>query len=59
LKRRGFSAEALSALKRAYKILYREGHTLQEALAILDVEPTQEVAQLAAFLRRAERGIIR
>lgn len=59
LKRRGFSAEALAALKRAYKTLYREGHTLQEALAILDVEPTQEVAQLAAFLRRAERGIIR
>jgi UDP-N-acetylglucosamine acyltransferase len=59
LKRRGFSAEALAALKRAYKTLYRDGLTLQEALAILDVEPTQEVAQLAAFLRRAERGIIR
>ena len=59
LKRRGFSPETLATLKRAYKTLYREGLTLQEALARLDAEPAPEVAQLAAFLRRAERGIIR
>jgi UDP-N-acetylglucosamine acyltransferase len=59
LKRRGFSPETLATLKRAYKTLYREGLTLQEALGKLDAETAPEVAELAAFLRRAERGIIR
>jgi UDP-N-acetylglucosamine acyltransferase len=59
LKRRGASAETLATLKRAYKTLYREGLTLQEALAQLDAEPSAEVALLTAFLRKAERGIIR
>lgn len=59
LKRRGFSAEALATLKRAYKTIYRESLTLQEALAKLDQETAPEVAQLAAFLRSAGRGIIR
>lgn len=59
LKRRGFTPETLATLKRAYKTLYREGLTLQEALAKLDAATTPEIAQLTAFLRRAERGIIR
>lgn len=59
LKRRGFSAEALAALKRAYKTLYREGLTLQESLERLSSEPAPEVAVLVEFLRKAERGIIR
>ncbi len=59
LKRRGFSPETLAILKRAYKTIYRESLTLQEALAKLDQETTPEVAQLTAFLRSAERGIIR
>jgi len=59
LKRRGFTPETLATLKRAYKTLYREGLTLNEALTKLDAETTPEIAQLTAFLRRAERGIIR
>ncbi|MCA1978910.1 MAG: acyl-ACP--UDP-N-acetylglucosamine O-acyltransferase [Thiobacillus sp.] len=61
LKRRGFSAEALSALKRAYKVLYREGNTVAEAQAKLEPEATvyPEVKLLLEFLARAERGIIR
>jgi len=60
LKRRGFTKEALSALKRAYKALYREGLTLDEALKKLEADRAQpEVAQLIEFLGRAERGIIR
>ena len=59
LKRRGFTPETLVTLKRAYKTLYREGLTLQEALAKLDAAATPEIAQLTAFLRGAERGIIR
>lgn len=61
LKRRGFSAESLSALKRAYKILYREGNTVAEAQAKLEPEARAcaEVQLLMDFLVRAERGIIR
>ncbi len=61
LKRRGFSAESLAALKRAYKILYREGNTVAEAQARLEAEAAHhvEVRQLLDFLARAERGIIR
>jgi UDP-N-acetylglucosamine acyltransferase len=59
LKRRGFSAESLATLKRAYKTLYRESLTLQEALARLDAETAPEVVLLVSFLRQAERGIIR
>ncbi|HMM46641.1 MAG TPA: acyl-ACP--UDP-N-acetylglucosamine O-acyltransferase [Thiobacillaceae bacterium] len=61
LKRRGFSAESLAALKRAYKILYREGNTLAEAQARLapEAETHPEVRQLLEFLARAGRGIIR
>jgi UDP-N-acetylglucosamine acyltransferase len=61
LRRRGFSAESLVALKRAYKILYREGNTLAEAQAKLAPEAVNhaEVQLLLDFLARAERGIIR
>lgn len=59
LKRRGFTPEQLAVLKRAYKTLYRDGLTLQEALEQLDAVGTPEVVRLTEFLRRAERGIIR
>ncbi len=59
LKRRGFTPEQLATLKRAYKLLYRGGLTLQEALAQLDEMHAPEIELLTAFLRRAERGIIR
>jgi len=59
LKRRGFSPESLATLKRAYKILYRDGLTLQEALVQLDEMGGSEIDLLTGFLRRAERGIIR
>lgn len=61
LRRRGFSAEALAALKRAYKILYREGNTVAEAQAKLADEAAAhpEVQALLDFLARADRGIIR
>jgi len=61
LKRRGFSADLLSVLKRAYKILYREGNTVAETQAKLEPVAVAhpEVRQLLDFLARAERGIIR
>ncbi len=61
LKRRNFSLEILSVLKRAYKTLYREGNTLAEAQLKLeeDASAHPEIRQLLNFLASAERGIIR
>lgn len=61
LKRRGFSAQAIEALKQAYKLLYRSGLTLDRALTEIDALAARcpEVAELAAFVRASERGIIR
>lgn len=61
LKRRGFSAEAISGLKRAYKTVFRGGATVEEALAAL-AEQTDECPQvvpLMEFLKVPGRGIIR
>lgn len=61
LKRRGYSATQISQLRRAYKTLYREGRTLDEARVILSEMAAQypEVQPLVDFLKLAERGIIR
>ena len=61
LKRRGFSADAITAIKRAYKTLYKSSLTLEEARIQLSrqAEACAEVAPLAAFLQAATRGIVR
>ncbi|HKY02424.1 MAG TPA: acyl-ACP--UDP-N-acetylglucosamine O-acyltransferase [Burkholderiales bacterium] len=61
LKRRGFSEEAITALRRAYKSLYRSGLGLAEAIETLSVEYAHvpEVQVLTEFLRNAKRGIVR
>ena len=61
LKRRGFSAEALSALKRAYKMLYREGRQLdsaRQAIAELCAEHP-EVRPFSEFIHTPGRGLVR
>lgn len=61
LKRHGLSPQALSALKRAYRILFRVGLTLNEALERLKAEVDQvpEVVHLVSFIKASERGITR
>jgi UDP-N-acetylglucosamine acyltransferase len=61
LKRRGFSPEAIMNLKRAYKTLYRNGLTLEEAKQALRLqhENCQEIGILLDFLETSTRGIIR
>lgn len=61
LKRRGFTAEAIAGLKRAYKTLYRSGLTLEQAKAALSLEVRNcpEVQVLLDFLASSTRGIIR
>ena len=61
LKRRGFSPEAMLALKRAYRTLYKSGLMLEEARAKLieDAVAHPEVQPLVDFLAVSRRGIIR
>ncbi len=61
LKRRGFSAEAILQIKRAYKVLYRSGLRAEEAVEQLNemAKDTPEVQLLADFVANAPRGIIR
>ena len=61
LKRRGFTAEAIAGLKRAYRTLYKSGLTLADARAELErlAAETPEVRPLAAFLASSTRGILR
>ncbi len=61
LKRRGFSSEALMALKRAYRAIYKSGLTLEEAKAKLeaDVAKHPEYQLLLDFLAVSKRGIVR
>jgi len=59
LERNGVSEEAKDALRQAYKILFREGLTIPNALARIDQElpPLPEIQHLAQFVRTSERGI--
>ncbi|HUB31935.1 MAG TPA: acyl-ACP--UDP-N-acetylglucosamine O-acyltransferase [Bryobacteraceae bacterium] len=60
LKRAGFKASQVAALKKAYQLLYRSGLKLEDALARMEAEiPTPETRHLAEFIRRSERGICR
>ena len=61
LRRRGYSSEQISQIRRAYKALYREGKPLEEAKAVLAEMATDspEVQPMVDFLELAERGIIR
>ena len=59
LERNGVSAEVQSALKHAYKILFREGLTIPNALKKIEGELTMspELQHLVQFVRTSERGI--
>jgi UDP-N-acetylglucosamine acyltransferase len=61
LRRRGFSAADIAMVRRAYKTLYRQGLTLEEArTALADAAAaTPALAPLVAFLAETGRGIIR
>ena len=61
LKRHGFSQETLSSLKKAYRIIFRIGLTLNEAIERVkaEVEQVPEVNNLIQFIKSSERGITR
>jgi UDP-N-acetylglucosamine acyltransferase len=60
LKRAGFDAARIAAVKKAYAILYRSGLLLEEALARIDAEiDAPEARSITEFIRRSKRGICR
>ncbi len=60
LKRAGFPAAEIAAIKQAYKILYRSGLKLEPALARIEAEiPGEHAAHLVRFIRSSKRGICR
>lgn len=61
LKRHGFDAATVKALRQAYKIVYREGLVLKEALKRLEplAETSREVACFRDFIAVSRRGIAR
>ena len=61
LKRHNFSADAVSHLSKAYKIVYRKGLILNEALQKLEAlaDECPEVANFADFIKESKRGIVR
>lgn len=61
LKRRGFSADAITRIKRAYKTLYKSKLMLDEARQEIEAQARacSELELLAEFLKHSKRGIIR
>lgn len=66
LKRRGFTREAIHAVRDAYKLVYRSGLTLEEAKAALakeeasaSVDAAPHLRATREFLEQATRGIVR
>jgi UDP-N-acetylglucosamine acyltransferase len=59
LERNGVSDEAQAALRQAYKILFRDGLAMPNALARLESElpPLPEIQHLVQFVRTSERGV--
>lgn len=61
LSRRGFSSEAVRAIKKAYRLYYRSDLKQEEALQQIDAEygSFDEVKAFTDFIRGSERGIAR
>lgn len=61
LRRRGFTPEQIQQVRRAYKVLYRSGNTLEEARTELAkmARDSSEIQPLVDFLNSAEKSMIR
>jgi len=61
LKRQGFSQNSLAALKKTYRILFRIGLTLNEAIerVLAEVDQVPEVVNFINFIKNSERGVTR
>ena len=61
LKRRGYTPEQIQQVRRAYRVLYRSGKTLEEAQAelIAMAKDSSEVQPFVDFLNSTEKSMIR
>ena len=60
LRRAGLAPDAIAALKKAYRFLYRSGLKVEDALIRIEsAAPTPETLHLVRFVRSSERGICR
>jgi UDP-N-acetylglucosamine acyltransferase len=62
LKRANFSEETMKALKKAYRIIFRSGLTLEKAIKTVgedEISHTPEVQHLLHFIQHSKRGIAR
>lgn len=61
LRRNGFSQEAVKAIEKAYRVVYRERLILKDALERLETLPDSDgnIGKIARFIRESERGIVR
>jgi len=65
LKRRGFVAETITALRRAYKAVYKENRTIADACGVLEqmaasgADAAPHLRALRDFLQSSQRGIVR
>lgn len=60
LRRRGFSAEALRRLRRAYRTMYKSSNNLGDAIEEIEgwTDAGPEIRTLLEFVRTSERGIV-
>jgi len=61
LQRRGFSEQAIRAIKKAYKLVFRSGQRLEDALEVIarELGESPELKVFVDFLRQSQRGIAR
>jgi len=61
MKRQDFSKSVLNELKKAYRIVFRIGLTVQQAVEKVEaeVEPIPEVINFMNFIRNSSRGVTR
>jgi len=65
LRRRGFGAQRMAGIKQAYRVLYRQGLTLEAAMSAMHAlmqehfEAAQDIALLRDFVAQSKRGIAR
>ncbi len=59
LKRRGFEDSQLESIKAAYRLIYRSGLNVTQAIERIEieVEPSEEIETLLDFIRGSQRGI--
>ena len=61
LKRRGYSSDRITMIRRAYKLLYKSGLPLQDAVSAMTelVDDSGDVQLMVDFIAASERSIIR